>query len=145
MERKVKVVQFGTGKMAKYTMRYVYEKGGEVVGAVDVNPEVIGKDIGDVMGVEKKGVVVTALDKAEDMLKQTKPDIVVVETMSLLKDLEEPLMLCAKLGINAITTCEEAFFSWNSNPNLTKKIYSSERANSFPRDTPPGIMQELTI
>ena len=43
-------------------------------------------------------------------------------SMSLLKDLEEPLMLCAKLGINAITTCEEAFYSWNSNPNLTKKV-----------------------
>lgn len=122
MERKVKVVQFGTGKMAKYTMRYVYEKGGEVVGAVDVNPDVIGKDIGDVIGGEQKGVVVTALEKAEEMLQQTKPDIVVVETMSLLKDLEEPLMLCAKLGINAITTCEEAFYSWNSNPELTKRI-----------------------
>lgn len=122
MERKVRVVQFGTGKMAKYTMRYVFEKGGEVVGAVDINPAVIGKDIGEVIGGETRGVYVTALEKAEEMLKEVKPDICVVETMSLLADLEEPLMLCAKLGINAITTCEEAFFPWNSNPNLTKKI-----------------------
>ena len=56
------------------------------------------------------------------MLKEVKPDICIVETMSLIKDLEDPFMLCAKLGINAISTCEEAFFPWNSNPNLTKKI-----------------------
>lgn len=122
MERKVKVVQFGTGKMAKYTMRYVLEKGGEVVGAIDINPNVIGKDIGSIIGKEDLGVKVTSLEDAENMLKEVKPDVAIVETMSLLKDLEESLMLCAKLGINAITTCEEAFFSWNSNPNLTKKI-----------------------
>ena len=122
MEEKVKVVQFGTGKMAKYTMRYVYEKGGEVVGAVDVNPAVIGKDIGEIIGCESKNVKVTSFEDAEAMLKKVKPDICVVETMSLIKDLEGPFMLCAKLGINAISTCEEAFFPWNSNPNLTKKI-----------------------
>ena len=122
MENKVKVVQFGTGKMAKYTMRYVYEKGGEVVGAVDVNPAVIGKDIGEIIGCENKNVKVTSFEDAEAMLKEVKPDICVVETMSLIKDLEGPSMLCAKLGINAISTCEEAFFPWNSNPNLTKKI-----------------------
>ena len=27
MDRKVKVAQFGTGKMSIYTMRYVYERG----------------------------------------------------------------------------------------------------------------------
>lgn len=122
MERKVKVVQIGTGKMAKYTMRYVLEKGGELVGAIDVNPAVIGKDIGEIIGGENLGVKVTDLKDAEKMLKQVKPDICIVETMSLLKDVEEPLMLCAKLGINAVSTCEEAFYSWNSNPNLTKKI-----------------------
>ena len=129
MERKVRVVQLGTGKMAKYTMRYVYEKGGEVVGAIDVNPAVIGKDIGEIIGCEEKGVVVTAFDKAEEMLKDVKPDIVIIETMSLLKDLEEPLMLCARLGINAITTCEEAFYSWNSNPTLTKKVDELAKQN----------------
>lgn len=122
MERKVKVVQFGTGKMAVYTMRYVLEKGGEVVGAIDVNPNVIGKDIGTIMGKEPMNVKVTALDDAEAMLKEVKPDICVVETMSLIKDVEEALMLCAKLGINAITTCEEAFYPWNSNPTVTKAL-----------------------
>ena len=45
-----------------------------------------------------------------------------VGKMSLLNDVKDALMLCAKLGINAITTCEEAFFPENSNPNVTKKI-----------------------
>lgn len=130
MDRKLRIVQFGTGKMAVYTMRYVYEKGAEIVGAIDVNPEVIGKDIGQVMGEEAKGVIVTALEKAEEMLTQVKPDICIVTTMSLLKDVEEALMLCAKLGINAITTCEEAFFPWNSIPEVTKKIDELAKANN---------------
>ena len=115
--------------MAVYTMRYVYEKGGEVVGAVDVNPEVIGKDIGEIMGEAKKGVIVTALENAEEMLKQVKPDICVVETRSLFSEVEEALTLCAKLGINAITTCEEAFFPMNSNPIATKKIDELAKQN----------------
>ena len=122
MDSKMKVVQYGTGKMSVYTMRYVYEKGGEIVGAIDVNPDVIGKDIGEIMGTENKGVKVVSLEEAEKMMKETKPDIAIVTTMSLFKDVEDALMLCAKLGINAITTCEEAFYPANSNPVATKKI-----------------------
>ena len=130
MERKVKVVQYGVGKMSVYTMRYVYEKGGEIVGAVDVNPNVVGKDIGEIMGADKKGVVVTDAKNAKEMLMQTKPDICIVTTMSLIQDLEEALLLCAELGINAITTCEEAFYPANSNPNLTKRIDELAKKNN---------------
>lgn len=129
MDRKVRVVQYGTGKMAVYTMRYVFEKGGEVVGAIDMNPAVIGKDIGEIMGGEEKGVKVTAVDKAEEMLKEVKPDIVIVETMSLLNDIKDAFLLCAKLGINAISTCEEAFFPFNSNPTVTNEIDKLAKKN----------------
>ena len=97
MERKIRVVQFGTGKMAVYTMRYVFEKGAEVVGAIDVNPAVIGKDIGELMGVENKGVTVTSIDNAEEMLKTVKPDIAIVTTMSLIADVRECLNVMCKI------------------------------------------------
>ena len=47
--------------------------------------------------------------------------------------LSERKSLIKKLGINAITTCEEAFFPMNSNPTLTKKI--DELAKSLAEDT----------
>ena len=123
MERKLRIIQFGTGKMAKYTMRYVYEKGAEIVGAIDVNPEIIGKDIGEIIGNgESKGIVVTSLDNARELLQELKPDACIITTMSLLSDCEYSLKLCAELGINAITTCEEAFYAYNSNPTLSKEI-----------------------
>ena len=130
MDRKVRVVQYGTGKMSVYTMRYVYEKGGEIVGAIDVNPAVVGKDIGQVMGCENKGVVVNDAKDAETMLKQVKPDIVIVTTMSLIADVKDALLLCAKLGLNAITTCEEAFYPQNSNPSVTEEIDRLAKQNN---------------
>ena len=127
---KLRIVQYGCGKMSKYTMRYVYEKGGEIVGAIDINPDVVGKDIGSIIGCVDKGVIVTHVDKAREVLETTKPDACIITTMSLLSDIEEAAMLCAELGVNAITTCEEAFYSWNSNPNLTAKIDELAKKNN---------------
>ena len=130
MDKKIKAVQYGVGKMSIYTMRYMLEKGVEIVGAIDINPDVVGKDIGEILGRENLGVTVTDAKDAEAMLTETKPDICIVTTRSLIGELEEPLMLCAKHGINAITTCEEAFFPMNSNPNLVKKIDELAKQNN---------------
>lgn len=122
MERKIRAVQYGAGKMSVYTMRYMQEKGIEVVGAIDMNPAVIGKDIGEIMGTENTGVKVSSVENARETLQQLKPDVCVIMTRSLFGECEEAFMLCAELGINAISTCEEAFYPQNSNPNLFKKI-----------------------
>lgn len=129
MDRKLRVFQYGTGKMSVYTMRYVYEKGAEIVGAVDINPQVIGKDIGEIMRGDNKGVFVRDVKEARDAIKESNPDIVIITTMSLIADVEEALTICAELGVNAITTCEEAFFPMNSNPGITKKIDELAKQN----------------
>lgn len=126
----VKIVQYGCGKMSEYTMRYAMEKGAKIVGAVDINPDVIGKDISEIIGCEPTGVKVTDINNVEDMLKETKPDICIITTMSLMNDLEDAMMLCAKLGINVITTCEEAFYPIVSNPRITKEVDELAKQNN---------------
>ena len=123
MSSKIKVVQYGCGKMSKYTMRYVFEKGAKVVGAFDIAEHVIGKDIGEIIGDGKVyNVKVQDAKNFETFLKKHDVDIVIVTTMSLLADIGEVLLTCARCGVNAITTCEEAFYPQNSNPKLFKKI-----------------------
>lgn len=119
---KYKVVQYGCGKMSKYTMRYVLEKGSKIVGAFDIDRKKFGKDAGKFAGCGEIGVQIEDAANVKARLKKLKPDIVIVTTTSLIGELSEILLTCAELGINAITTCEEAFFPQNSNPTLTKKI-----------------------
>lgn len=126
----MRVVQYGVGKMSLYTMGYSIGKGYELVGAFDINEDIIGKDLGEILGTNEIGVKVSHVNDAENILKELKPDACIVTTMSLLSDCEEALMLCAKLGINAITTCEEAFYPFNSNPVLTKKIDELAKENN---------------
>ena len=127
--RKVKMFQIGCGKMAKYTMQYALEHGYEIVGAVDVNPDVIGKDISKIIGGKKIGVTIGNAADLRELLKKSKANIAVITTMSLFSDCEDALLACAECGVNAITTCEEAFYPMSSNPKLTKKIDKLAREN----------------
>ena len=127
---KIKVVQYGCGKMSVYTMRYAIENGMEIVGAIDKNPNTIGKDIGEIMETQEYGVKVSDVKDAKEVLENTHPDVCIVTTMSLISDVREALMQCAELGINAITTCEEAFYPMNSNPSITKELDEMAKKNN---------------
>ena len=127
---KIKVVQIGTGKMSVYTMKYAINKGCNIVGAFDINPNVIGKDIGSIMNENNYGVIVDDIKNLENKLKELKPNIAIITTMSLLSDCRDALITCARCGVNAITTCEEAFDSYNSNPILTNEIDRLAKENN---------------
>ena len=103
MERKLRIAQYGCGKMSVYTMRYAMEKGAEIVCAFGRSSHSIGKDVGEIAGLGKTGVLVQDSRDAVAILNEKKPDACIITTASLMQDLKAPLMDCAESGVNAIT------------------------------------------
>lgn len=120
--KSIKVFQIGVGRMSKYIMEYIYNLGGEIVGAVDINDSIIGKDIGNIMESETKNIIIEDVSKLDELLKATKPDIAVITTMSFLNDVANTIRICIENSVNVITTSEECFFASNSNPTLYKEL-----------------------
>ena len=101
----ITVAQYGIGPIGAEIARLLFTKPWiKVVGAVDIDPNKIGKDLGDVIGLGRQtGVIVTA-----DL--QGKPDVVCHSTGSRLRDVAGQLASLLERGSSVVSTCEELAF-----------------------------------
>ena len=119
---KIKVLAYGIGVVGGLIAKSLLEKEGvEIVGAVDIDKNKVGKDLGDALGMKRKlGVkVVNDMDSA---LSKTKPDIAVHATSSYLKDAFSQIASIASHGINVVSTCEELSYPYLSETELSVKL-----------------------
>ena len=106
MKRSTRIVQVGLGPLGQMLTPYLNERPGlEIVGAIDIDPQKVGRDLGELCGLPRPlGVEITdTLDRALDK----GADIAVITTVSELQALYPLLEQVVRKGLNVVSTCEE--------------------------------------
>lgn len=120
--RKVKVVLFGVGAVGGLIAKFLLEKDGvEIVGAIDIAKDKVDKDLGEVLGINKKlGIEISA--DVEACLSKVEADIAIHTTSSFLKDTFPQIASIMKHGIRVISTCEELMYPYYTEPKLAREL-----------------------
>ncbi|HEY5615809.1 MAG TPA: dihydrodipicolinate reductase [Bacteroidota bacterium] len=125
MKRVFKVVQFGLGPIGIETAKTILEKSTsgnvQLVGAIDIDPAKVGKDLGEILGNSSPlGIIVS--DKPEEALRATQPDVVLHTTSSFLERIYPQLEVCITSGVHIVSSAEELFFPYDRHPKLSKEL-----------------------
>jgi 4-hydroxy-tetrahydrodipicolinate reductase len=115
---------YGFGAIGRLTARVAIERGFEIIGAVDINPNILGKDVGELAGVGRLGVRVTS-----DPASLAAADVVVHATGSFLDKVYPQLLELIEMGLDVISTCETLAYPWYRYPVLARKL--DERARGY--------------
>ncbi|HEY0142271.1 MAG TPA: dihydrodipicolinate reductase [Thermoanaerobaculia bacterium] len=101
----ISVAQYGIGPIGAEITRLLLTKSWvKLVGAVDIDPNKIGRDLGEVIGLEREvGVKVTSE-------LEGKPDVVCHSTGSRLREVAHQLRDLLGRGCHVVSTCEELSF-----------------------------------
>jgi len=120
--RKIKIVLYGVGAVGALIAKFLLEKDGvEIVGAIDTAKDKAGKDLGEVLGLQRRlGIVV--MDDPDMLLRKTKPDVAVHATSSFLKDTYPQLTTIVKNDVNVVSTCEELSYPSSVDPKLAGEL-----------------------
>jgi 4-hydroxy-tetrahydrodipicolinate reductase len=123
----IRVMFIGLGPIGTGVVRQVAARGGfRIVGAVDIDPEKAGKDLGVAAGLRRR-LRVPVADDVASCLKRTKPDAVVLCTSSSLQQVQRQLNTILKARVPVVSTTEELAYPWTTQPRLARRIDAQAR------------------
>ena len=118
----IKVMQVGLGPIGAAVVRQIASrKGFAMVGAVDIDPTKVGRDLGDVSGIGRP-LRVKVTDDISRTIKARRPDVAVLCTRSALKQAVPEFEAVLKLKVPIVSTTEELAYPVKSNAAAARKI-----------------------
>jgi len=145
---KLRVVLYGVGAIGSRIAKFLLEKNGvEIVGAVDVAKEKVGKDLGYVLGLGKR-LGVTVSDDPNAVLSKVNASIVIHSTTSFLKQVYPQITKIIEHGVNVVSTCEELSYPYATDPELAKKLDESakkHKATVLGTGINPGFIMDTLV
>lgn len=120
--RTIKVVQYGLCPIGLGIVDVILTKPWvQLVGAIDIDKNKVGKDVGDLLEPPRKiGVMVS--DKARDVLKRTSPEVVTHATSSYMQIIHSQIGEIVEHGASVVSSAEELSYPFVKHPELSKKI-----------------------
>jgi 4-hydroxy-tetrahydrodipicolinate reductase len=119
---KIKVIIYGCGVMGRNVAEALCDKKSfDIVGAVDINPKLLGRDLGEILD-KPRNLGVTIEGDANALFSRLDAHAVVLTTTSHLKSVLPEIKQCARSGLNIVSTCEELSYPWKRNPELAQDI-----------------------
>jgi 2,4-diaminopentanoate dehydrogenase len=120
--KKLKAVQYGCGPIGCSVVRTVAQRSDMVmVGAIDKDPALVGKDLG-VVAETGGNLNVAVSDNAAAVLKETAPDVVFLTTSSAFQKIYPQLEQCLEAGANVVSSCEELSYPYWAEPALSADL-----------------------
>jgi len=124
----LKAVIYGVGPIGQLIAKVALDKGFEIVGAIDIDPQKVGKDLGELLGLGRTLGVKIEHD-ADKVLQETKPDIVFHATASWLDKVYPQIIKSIRAGADVISTCETLAYPWYRYPELAELIDNYAKAH----------------
>jgi len=117
----IRVVTWGLGAMGSGIAKNLLDKEGiEIVGAIDRNDEMVGKDLGTFLGKNETGIAIS--NEEDKVLDETYPDLVVIATHSFLPVVFPQIIKSIKKNINVVTIAEEVAYPFYNHPEESEII-----------------------
>ena len=118
----IRVLSFGLGPIGVGVAKQLVERSGfKIVGAVDIDPAKVGRDLAELLGLKRK-VGVKVSDNAVKTIRATKPDIVVLCTSSSVKGVMPQLELILKTKTPIVSTTEELSYPGYTHVRQARQI-----------------------